>query len=315
MAGVDLIDRFEGTLVGLAVGDALGAPVEFGPGGGFMNAQEIASRYGTISEMIGGGELKLKPGEYTDDTNMMLCIAESLVENKGYNPDDIAQRFVRWYQTNPPDMGHTTRAALRKITKGISWKEAGDKNRPSNGSLMRCAPIGLFFAFGDEGILTRASMETSIITHSHRDAVLSCVVLNSMISQLVQGAEKWSAFRYAAEKAVRNDGFFENLILASSGKTNPASGLAVDTLILAVNSFTAAKTFEEAVINAVNSGGDTDTIGAVAGAIAGAHWGTKAIPERWSSKLNPYSAEKIKEMARVLFALSPKERRNCAERS
>lgn len=313
MAGVDLIDRFEGTLVGLAVGDALGAPVEFGPQGGFMTAQEIASRYGTISEMIGGGELKLKPGEYTDDTNMMLCIAESLAENRGYNPDDIAQRFVRWYLTKPRDMGHTTRAALRKIAKGVSWKEAGDKDRPSNGSVMRCAPIGLFFAFENAEILTKASIETSAITHSHRDAVLSCVVLNSMISQLVKGTGKWPAFRYAAEKAVKDDGFFENLILASSGKRDPSSGLAVDTIVLAVNSFTAAKTFEEAVVSAVNLGGDTDTIGAVAGAIAGAHWGVKAIPERWSSKLNPYSVEKIKEIARTLFELSSKERKNYAE--
>lgn len=295
MSDKKMQEKFSGTLLGLAVGDALGGPVEF------KSSSEIKKSFnGPLKEMVGGGWLKLKPGEYTDDTAMMLCIAESLVENKDYNPDDIAQRFVGWYKTDPKDIGGTTRRALAKIARGVSWKKAGNKTRPTNGSVMRCAPIGLMFAFNQEK-LVETSTESSAITHAHQDSVLSCVLINVMIANLVQAVDKEKALGEA--RGVVGDiksSFVRNMHLFR----HHAEGSAVHTALVAISSLLRADTFEEAVVHAVNLGGDADTVGAVTGALAGAYWGALAIPERWFSKLNPYTALQVVELGNRLFELA-----------
>ena len=272
-----------------------------------MTAEEIKQRFGAVAEMIGGGLLNLKPGQHTDDTSMMLCIAESLVENKGYNPDDIARRFVEWYGSNPPNIGKTTRTALAKIADGVPWRIAGDKERPTNGSVMRCPPIGLMYFLKDSN-LTLVSVETSIMTHAHPDAIRSCILINTMIASIVYGETISRAFDRALS-AIRmwGDDFYWKLI---DGLLRPSgldpNGPAIGTALLAIKHLAAADSFEEAVISAVNCGGDTDTIAAVTGALAGAYYGISAIPERWSSKLNPYSAQKIKEIADGILELAIK---------
>lgn len=295
--------KFEGCLLGLVCGDALGAPVEF------MTAEQISQRFGTLKEMVGGGWLNIKPGEYTDDTDMMLCIAESLAENKDYNPEDIARRFVEWYKSNPKDIGSTTRKSLARLASGVSWKESGDKNSPANGSVMRCAPIGLFFAFNKPELI-RASIETSAITHAHNEATASCVFVNLMISNLLI-LDSGKASKYLADFRAfltmvneLKQGAFLDKLTGPDYRPDPSKGLAINTTVLAKKSFILSNSFEEAVVTAVNLGGDTDTIGAVTGALAGTHWGSDEIPKRWLQKLNPYSLEKIKEIADTLFELA-----------
>lgn len=139
-------DRFHGCLVGLAVGDALGGPLEF------MSADEIVARHGgPVREMIGGGWLHLRPGEYTDDTQMTLCIAESIVEKEAFDMADVACRFVAWYEGQPKDVGHITRLALAELKRDVPWREAGriahqrtGGRSAGNGSIMRCVPVALY---------------------------------------------------------------------------------------------------------------------------------------------------------------------------
>ncbi len=290
------LERAQGSLLGAAVGDALGGPVEF------MSPEEIASRYGTVREMIGGGSYNWKRGEYTDDTSMMLCIAESLLAQKKYHPEDIARRFVAWYESKPKDIGCTTREALSRLCHGVIRCDAGVKEKPTNGSVMRCAPLSIAF-FQNEDKLVEASQQTSAITHRHIEAKLSCVFINVMIAQLLLGVDKKTAFNDAVRKTKDIEPYFAKKYIGSSYRPDPRKGLAINTLLLATSSFMSAGSFEEAVVKAVNLGGDADTTGAVTGALSGAYFGVSAIPQRWSSKLNPRPARYFIEIGKSLFEM------------
>lgn len=285
-------ERFVGTLLGEAVGDALGAPVEF------MTAQEIASRYVAVRDMIGGGFYDWRCGEYTDDTSMMLCIAEVLATHQ-YSPQKIARGFMRWYKSQPKNVGNTTKEALNRLCTGVSCFESGVE-RPTNGSVMRCAPLSLMYCHNQEQLI-QASREVSAITHRHPDAELSCVFINVMIAQLLLGATKKAAYAQAVEQTKKLDPDFVNKYLGSSYQPNPREGLAVNTLLLSTASFMTARSFEEAVVKAVNLGGDADTNGAVTGALAGAYFGRAGIPRRWATKLNPQPAKHFAELGKKLF--------------
>ncbi len=291
-------ERFVGTILGAAVGDALGAPVEF------MTAQEIANRYGTVREMIGGGSYNWGRGEYTDDTSMMLCIAESLADQQKYYPEDIARRFVSWYRSNPKDIGGTTQEALTRLCEGVPLRHCGVREKPTNGSIMRCAPLSLIYYHNEEALI-EVSREVSAITHSHPEAELSCVFINVMISQLLMGVNKKAAYAHAVEKTGKIDRSFIKNYIGSSYNPEPRKGLAVNTLLLATGSFLAARSFEEAVVRAVNLGGDTDTTGSVTGALAGAYFGRPGIPRRWSTKLNPLPAKHFVKLGKTLFNMQP----------
>ncbi len=294
-------ERFIGTLLGAAVGDALGGPVEF------MTAQEISSRYGTVREMMGGGSYGWECGEYTDDTSMMLCIAESLATHKNCCPGDIAQKFVAWYKTDPKDIGCTTKEALSRLDNGMPFFSSGVREKPTNGSITRCAPLSLMYLFRADALID-ASMEVSAITHGHIEAKLSCVFINLMIAKLLLGANRKDAYDYAVEKTREINREFVKKYISSSYSPESRKGLAVNTLLLSTSSVMGAKSFEEAVVRAINLGGDTDTIGAATGALAGAHFGRSAIPRRWSSRLNPKPAKHFVELGEKLFDMgTPKE--------
>src|SRR5579859_928293 len=140
-----MLDRFTGCILGLACADALGATLEF------MTPEQIQQRYGTLTDIVGGGWLNLPAGDYTDDTQMMRCLLESIVEHGDVVPSDIATRFVAWLESGPRDVGNLTSAAIRNLRRGTTWDEAGKqaweasgRNAASNGGVMRCAPIGLY---------------------------------------------------------------------------------------------------------------------------------------------------------------------------
>lgn len=289
-------DRFIGTLLGGAVGDALGGPVEF------MTAQEITNRYGTLREMIGGGVYDWRPGEYTDDTSMMLCVAESLVAQQKYHSKDIARRFMAWYKSNPKDIGRTTREALIRLCNGASIYESGVKEKPTNGSVMRCAPLSLMYLYQEDELIA-VSMEASAITHRHLEAKLSCVFINLMIAKILLGFDRKTAYDYTVKKVREIDHDFIKKYISSDYKPEPSKGLAVNTLLLATKSFMAAKSFEEAAVRAVSLGGDTDTTGAVAGALAGAYFGVSGMPMRWLLNLNPKSAKHFVKLGKQLFEM------------
>ncbi len=276
-----LRNRYRGALVGSAVGDALGATVEF------MSRAEIARQFGQLREIIGGGWLNLPAGEVTDDTQMALCIATSLAEHGKFSGDDIAVRFVEWYRSNPPDIGNTTRDALVRLAADVPWQDAGqqthEKLRPrdaSNGSVMRCAPVALF-ARGDEEANRRYSEDSSRITHANPLCVDGCVALNAAIAVLLNDAD--SDPLDVAIASTSNETIRATLraVPTQNASTLKSGGYVLETLQSALWALTTHDRLEDVVVAAVNLGDDADTTGAVAGALAGARWGFDAIPSRW----------------------------------
>lgn len=312
---MELLDRFTGCLLGLAVGDALGAPAEF------MSREAVQRSFGRLREMEGGGWLELKPGQVTDDTQMMLCIAESLVARGTLDPDDVARRFLSWFRRGPRDIGLTTKTTLAKIAEGVPWQQAAQeahrelKGRTAgNGGLMRCAPLALRY-YQEPDRLLRETVVSCRITHWHDEAAYSAVALNMVISGCLVG----ESIRQALESAVTG---IESLNPQVAGALDAAltgpyekpevSGRATDTLQAASRCFYQSRSFEHAVEEAVNLGGDTDTVGAVCGAVAGAYYGVGAIPSRWLEVVE--SREHIDSLARALYHIAETNAKQRAER-
>ena len=306
MSGTDssaLRDRARGCLLGLACGDALGGPLEF------MDEREIQRVHGTVRDFIGGGWLSLRPGETTDDTAMALDLARSLAVSGRVDPVDIASRWVRWMQSNPKDIGGTTREALGYIADGAPWEEAGDLvdqkaeafgGALGNGSIMRCAPVAVLLR-GRTSDLIRASLDTSRITHANQICQWAAAALNLMIAYLLRGEIDGLADRVVSE--VAEPSVRERLLGASSLDRDALKpgGHVLDTLESAVWAFANTKSLEDAVIVAANLGGDADTRAAVTGALAGARYGASAIPPRWLQALE--GRDEIEQLADRLWAL------------
>lgn len=282
-----LQDQAAGCLVGLAAGDALGGPVEG------MSRDQIASRYGYLDQMVGGGHLGLEPGETTDDTAQAIVLAESMVDAGKLDPDDVAARFASWYRFRPKGVGSHTTAVLDKIAALKDWEQAAlevQADNPAsagNGSLMRCAPVALL-DHGSLSVLIEDSRLSSRITHPHAECQWACALSNMIIAELFTGADPRRAVDNAlATCAHRNDVAYQVLertkraATTATDETLKPSGYVLDTLECSIWSLLRHDSFEDAVTAVVNLGGDTDTNGAVTGALAGAAYGFEAIPERW----------------------------------
>jgi len=278
-------DRFAGCLLGLACGDALGGPLEEIP-----NSPCTIPR--PVIDMIGGGWLKLQPGQITDDTEMTLCLARSIVACKKLDYADIAKRYVAWLDDSPIGAGKTCTTAITRIKEGIPWHEAANtelgRNSLGNGAVMRCAPIALY-AWTDDRIRAKAGYAESTITHLHHDCYLSTNVVTHIIASLLRGDDKKSAFR----KCLLQDWTDLSRTLMSRYARIPTltdadiktSGEVKDTVESAIHCLLSTDTLETAIIKAANAGGDADTRAAITGAFAGAHYGASAIPSRWADKL------------------------------
>ncbi len=280
-------DRLKGISLGAAVGDALGMPLEFHP---------ARSLHDLETEMVDG---PLPAGTFTDDTEMALALAESLLAHSPLDGADLSQRFVDWYRANPPDIGIHTSAVLGRIAAGTSWQQAADLEqqlRPdsaSNGSLMRCWPVSVAY-WKNPGVLLSASRLQSTVTHPHPDCVNACLFFNSLLQLLANRSEDQSsdaALREAVTRAadiVGLDGEMRLLVELASVRTRealPNTGWVRHTLESALWAVLTTRSFEEALVQAVNLGSDADTTGSVAGALAGALYGVNAIPQRWVEKL------------------------------
>ncbi len=279
----DLQDRYRGVMLGLACGDALGGPVEF------QSREEIASHYPDgLRDFVGGGWLNLEPGEITDDTQMALAIARSLAENDELAMDDIAGRFMAWSASKPKDIGLTTRAAIDALQRGIDWREAGTHvtgyasgNAAGNGAVMRCAPVALRFR-GDRARLMEASRDSARITHADRRCQAAAVAVNTMIAHLLDGGAigDLPAVGIAEISDAETRTALERAPTLAPEKVR-SGGFVLDTMQAALWSVSQTDSLEAAIVLAVSLGADTDTTGAVAGALAGAAYGANAIPDRW----------------------------------
>ena len=278
-------DAAAGTLLGLACGDALGRPVEF------RSAQWIADTHGTVTEMLGHGTHGKPPGTVTDDTDLALCLARSLVERERFDGQDVADRFVAWYEDGPFDVGLMTADAITEYRSGTSWRDAGREvwqQRPEgsnagNGSVMRCAPHALAFT-DDPDTLATVSRQSSAITHYDPRCTYGCAVLNLTIAGYLRGEDDPLSSALDRVEGDAPDELVETLRLVPDLVDDghlESSGYVVHTLQTALYDAITADSAEEAIDTAVNRGDDTDTVGAVTGALAGARFGVDALPDRW----------------------------------
>jgi ADP-ribosyl-[dinitrogen reductase] hydrolase len=292
-----LVEKFKGCILGLACGDALGGPLEF------MSPQAIRSKYGRVVDMIGGGWLKLAPGEYTDDTQMTICIIDSIVDNDGVvSPEDVARRFLQWYKTKPKDVGSMTSLSISYLADGTQWHEAGRLawqvlQSAGNGGLMRSAPIGLLH-YRNTHQLVLDSRRVCSITHYDPRCQESCAALNLAIAALTQNRQfslNMNAVKLSPE--------VDRAVNATAPPTKN-SGFTLDTLTTAFWALRSFDDFEEALISVINLGGDTDTSGAVTGALMGAKGGLSAIPKRWLNTLQ--NRDRLENLATQLYTLATK---------
>ena len=285
-------DRFRGCLVGLAAGDALGTTLEFRSPGTFE----------PIDDMVGGGVNNLRPGQWTDDTSMALCLATSLIECRGFDAMDQVQRYVRWWKDGYLsstghcfDIGITTRAALsRFINTGDPYAGASNPRTAGNGSLMRLAPVPMFFA-GDAAEAIDRSADSSKTTHGAVEAVDACRYFGGLLVGALHGVDKdtlLSPTYCPVEGLWEKSPLTEKIAKVAGGsftRREPpkikGSGYVVESLEAALWAFHKSQDFREGALLAVNLGDDADTTGAIYGQIAGAYYGVKAIPPRWRELL------------------------------
>jgi ADP-ribosyl-[dinitrogen reductase] hydrolase len=246
--------------------------------------------------MVGGGPFGLKPGQWTDDTSMALCLGESLVEMRGFDARDQMQRYVRWWREGYMsvtgrcfDIGTTTAAALRRFEETRD-PFAGDvsPDTAGNGSLMRLAPVVVFYARDEEQAVQYAG-ESSRTTHGAPQAVESCRLFASLLVRALDGRKKEEIL---APAGVELEGKPEAEI--------SSSGYVVHTLEAALWCFRRASCFREGCLKAANLGDDADTVAAVYGQIAGAHWGESGLPADWLERLA--WADRIRALADRLAA-------------
>ncbi|CAA9580723.1 MAG: hypothetical protein AVDCRST_MAG59-4714 [uncultured Thermomicrobiales bacterium] len=302
--GISLKDRYAGCLLGLACGDALGGPVEF------VTRREIARTYPDgVREFVGGGWLDLRPGEVTDDTQLTLALARSLTDG-GLEMDLLAAEMLAWYRSNPKDIGTTTRQALLSLANGADWRRSGEDALAglpkgagaANGAVMRCAPVALRFR-SDPVRLVEASLASARITHAEPRAAWAAVAVNQGLVHLLGGGTVADLPAAATEGVDEPE--VRSTILAAAAvpeESVRAGGFVLETIQAAFWSVAHAPSAEEAIVTAVGFGADADTTGAVTGALAGAHWGSSALPERWLAFLEP--RRELQDHAARLLAIS-----------
>lgn len=282
----NMYNRIKGALFGVAVGDAIGAPLEM------MWADTIKKQYGTVTEMIGGGWLDVKPGEVTDDTQMTLCVADGIDADPENPFEEIGARFVKWFNSRPKDIGTTCACSIRSAMSMAknparpslkNWLDAsynthvtlGGKSA-GNGSLMRTVYPGLYYSEKSRAI--EVARTVSSMTHHDKLAENACAFYADVLYSLVPDDDALSRWLRIASSGY-------NRVFDKGYKPKP-SGYVIDGLEAAVYCILTTDSFENAIVKTVNLGGDADTIGAIAGGLAGALYGFDAIPDRWTACLD-----------------------------
>ena len=295
-------DRFRGCLLGLAAGDAVGVTAEFKERGSFP----------AVADMVGGGPFNLAPGQWTDDTSMALCLAESLLAKNGFDADDQMRRYLRWrdkgYLSSTGDcfdIGNTVTAALTRYREtGDPFSGSTDPRSAGNGSIMRLAPVPIFY-YPDREATLRYAVESSRTTHGAAECLDACRLLAEIIFRALEG--KSQAEILAPDKTNSIDtadpiseipnsnisSYSTDSITAiargdyrnKSAAEIKGSGYVVESLEAALWCFGHTGSFEGAILAAANLGDDADTTAAICGQVAGAFYGESGIPRRWLEKL------------------------------
>ncbi len=289
-------DRARGSLLGLAVGDALGTTLEFQTPGSFT----------PVTDMLGGGPFRLRPGQWTDDTSMALCLADSLLACGGFDAADQMQRYVRWWRSGYRssrrecfDIGNTVRSALHRFeASGDPFAGSTDPFSAGNGSLMRLAPVPIFHSVAPDLAIADAE-RMSRTTHGAFEAVDACRYYCGLILGALAGEARetlCSPLYHPARERWHPEELAPKLceIACGSFKTKSppeirGTGYVLDALEAALWAFWHAEDFRAGALAAVNLGDDADTTGAIYGQLAGAYFGQRGIPAKWLAILHDWA--------------------------
>lgn len=289
---MDLRSRFRGALLGLAAGDALGTTLEF----------KVPGSFAPLTDMVGGGPFHLKPGQWTDDTSMALCLAESLIKKRGFDPIDQLERYTMWQEEGHLsstghcfDIGITVSGALTRFQKTHApYCGSEDPDKAGNGSIMRLAPVPMAYFHRPEEAIAR-SLESSRTTHQAPATLDACRYFGGLILGALAGVSKeelLSDFYSPVPGLFEREPLMPDIAEIAAGsfkKKVPlairGTGYVVDSLEAALWAFHRTKTFEEGALMAANLGNDADTTAAVYGQLAGAFYGEEGIPARWRDRL------------------------------
>ena len=296
---LDTRQRAQGAYLGLAVGDALGATVEF------MTPREIRALYGTHDKLIGGGWLRLRPGQVTDDTEMSLALGASILAEGGVRAQAVAASFSDWMRGKPVDIGHTVRRGIAHFRRTGETLVPYDDYGAGNGACMRCLPIALATLGQGPDRVRQATLAQAHITHHSRLSDAGTLLVVELIQVALLGADLETLEHRVEHFCTQHPEFRSR----PGKRTQNPGGFIVETLQAVFEALFEHREFTAALVDVVNRGGDADTTGAILGMIAGAHWGLGAIPQRWLRKLEPTTAESCSQQALALLELS---RRNAA---
>jgi len=287
-------DRFRSCLLGLATGDAIGTTLEFRPKGSFP----------PITDMTGGGPFGLKAGQWTDDTSMALCLASSLIEKQGFDPADQMDRYWKWYKHGYMsstgrcfDIGNTVRNALEHYNAARKpFSGSTSPNSAGNGSLMRLAPIPLYY-FPDLEKVIHYAGESSRTTHGALECIEACQLFAEMIHLALSGKDKEQILfdTKVSLSAPKIKTLADGSYSSKSDSQIRGSGYVVESLEAALWCFHKTDSFESAVLQAANLGNDADTTAAICGQLAGAFYGESGIPIKWLEQLHMHA--EITQMA------------------
>lgn len=290
-----IADRARAAYLGLAIGDALGATVEF------LTPNEIRHRYGTHREISGGGWLRLKPGQVTDDTTMALALGRAILDHGGHvKALACAQAFDAWMRAKPVDIGNTVRRNL------VMFRHTGNPVAPAsehdagNGAAMRVLPVALATLGRPAEVVAAAVRAQGHVTHNNALSDAACDTLVAMI-QAALG-------KVGSGGTAQDPNHFATLLVASQPqftfagrrRENP-SGYVVETLQAVFQAFFGTASFESCLVDVVNRGGDADTTGAICGMLAGARYGMAAVPARWLKALDAMTRAACLAQAQALL--------------
>ncbi len=277
--------------LGFAIGDALGATVEF------MTRREIAAAYGVHRRIVGGGWLKLAPGAVTDDTQMALALGRSLVRRQGFDARDVCEEFAAWLRSGPPDVGNTCRRGIRRYNVHGTTTGAFSEGDAGNGAAMRVAPIALATLQRPDAAIDW-TLGQCRITHHHPLSDAASLALVRMVQALIAGEGEPGA-RAVAKALIDAEPAF-----AFASYRGLSSAFVVDTMQTVLHGFFGTTNFSDCLVRTVNHGGDADTTGALAGMLAGAAYGLAAIPSEWLARLDKAIGAEIRRQVPQLLALA-----------
>ncbi|MBV6692925.1 ADP-ribosylarginine hydrolase Tri1 [Serratia quinivorans] len=296
------LDKAKGALVGLAIGDAIGTTLEFLPRDKLH-----------VNDMVGGGPFRLQPGEWTDDTSMALCLAESYISAGRLDITLFREKLVRWYRYGENssngrcfDIGNTTRNALEQYLKhGASWFGNTEPETAGNAAIIRQAPTSIFRRKSLQRTFADSDSQ-SMATHCAPESMASCQFLGFILNYLINGSSREKAFSpHVMPLPVR-------VLLINAGEYKEkkrdeirSSGYVIDTLEAAMWAVWNTDNFHDAILLAANLGDDADSVAATTGQIAGALYGYSNIPKPWLDKL--VQQERISNLAEQLFYMAPEE--------